>query len=768
MRIAGNYRVAGYWLASLQQLAIQRQWQPMADLFSELRRRNVFRVAAAYAVGSWILIEAGSVLMPTFGAPEWLFRVYVLVVIAGFLVALVVAWIFEITADGIRLEKDVQRAGPGARHSGRKLDFFIIALLVIALGISITFNVTGLRDRNIEPSIAVLPFDSRSTDPENTIFADGIHDDLLTRLANVEALKVISRTSVMDYRNTTKNLRQIANELGVATVLEGAVQRSGNNVRINVQLIDAETDAHLWAKTYDRELTAKNIFQIQSEISAAITTALKTALTPQEKARLATIPTENIEAYRLYVAGRRNLHERELETLLSARRQFEAAIALDPKFAAAYAGLADAVQLLYSNHSAITAVEARTAAESSLQTALALDDELADGYASRGLLYTDLLGQDSTGNRYAEGEAALKRAIELNPSHARAYMWLASLRDRQGRYEEAIELNKRSLEFDPIGRIPLANLAVLYTRMGRHGEALKQWLEALRIHPSWSTLYANISAQLESLGRLDEAVAWAVRARELSSDPRRAQNLVGIFFEFGDYDKAKNLINAVPPEHPLYGIWQAFEKMIEKDFTTALSIMESAYGEQQSVPNSIFNLMSDIALLAGELDKALEYCLRQDPLLATEDSPRIDGVNAHNAIKLAYLLQKSGDRNRADRLLEMALPVVQLSPRLGMMGSGVRDVQILALQGDEDAALVALRRAVDEGFRSSLPFDSWTLEIDPYLETIREHPAFRAIVAEIDAEVAIMRQRVERAEASGEWDELLSAASQAASGNSPP
>lgn len=467
---------------------------------------------------------------------------------------------------------------------------------------------------------------------------------------------------------------------------------------------------------------------------------------------MATVPTENMEAYRLYVAGRQNLHERELETLLSARKQFEDAIALDPKFAPAYAGLADAVQLLKSNHGAITAVEARTVAESALQTALALDDELADGYASRGLLYTDLLDQESS------GEAALQRAIELNPSHARAYQWLANLRVREGRYQEAIELNKRSLEFDPIGRIPLANLAVLYARIGRHDEALQQWLEALRIHPSWSTLYSNISAQLESLGRLDEAVAWAIKARELSSDPRRAQNLVGIYFEFGDYDKAKAVISSVPQDHPWFGVSQAYGDMIDQDFTAALSVMESAYGGQQSVPNFIFDLISDIALLAGDLDKSLEYGLRQNPLLASEDNPRIDGSNAHNAIKLAYLLQKSGDRDSADRLLTTALTVVQAKPRLGMMGSGIRDAQIFALQGDEEAALAALREAVDAGFRSSLPFDAWTLSWDPYLEAIREHPAFRALVAEIDADIAIMRQRVEQAEASGNWDRLLDVA----------
>lgn len=731
----------------------------MLRLIEKLKRRNVFRVAAAYAVGSWILIEAGSVLMPTFGASESLFRIYVLVVIAGFLVAVAAAWIFEITPEGIRLEKDIEAVPAAQRSSGRKLDFFIIALLVLALGVSLTLNVTGLRGRSIEPSIAVLPFDSRSTNPENAIFADGVHDDLLTRLANVEALKVISRTSVMDYRNTTKNLRQIAAELGVATVLEGAVQRSGDNVRINVQLIDAETDEHLWARTYDRELTARSVFEIQSEISAAIATALKAALTPSEKARLETIPTENLEAYRLYVAGRHNLHVRELDTLLTARQQFEAAIALDPGFAPAYAGLADAVQLLYTNHSAVTWQEARDVAESALKTALELDEELADAHASHGLLMSILREQAGTGDEFMEAEEAdLERAIELNPSHARAYTWLAGLRERQGRYEEAIELNQRSLELDPIGRIPYANLAVTYARMGRHDEALEQWLEALRIHPGWPVLYGNISAHLEKLGRLDEAVAWALRARELTSDPRIGTNLLRIFVEFGDYDRARSVTAAMPPGHPLYGMSRAFDAMMQRDFTSALAVMESYYGEQQGAAVWVFDLMSDIALLDGNLDKALDYCLRQDPSLATDEAPRIDALNSHNAVRLAYILKQSGEYERADQLLAATLAVVQRHPRLGIVGQGIHDVQILALQGETGAALAALRAAVDDGYRSSLAFDSWTLEMDPYLEAIRDEPAFISIIAEVDADVARMRDRVEQAEASGDWSELLAAA----------
>jgi TolB-like protein len=223
---------------------------------AELRRRNVFRVAATYAVVAWIIIEAGSVLLPTFGASELAFQIYVIVVAIGFVVALVLAWIYELTPEGVKLEKDVDRSKTITKQASRKMDVVFIVLLVIALGVSVTLNITGMRD---------------STDPENQLFADGMHDDLLTRLANIGALKVISRTSVMEYRDTTKNLRQIAQELGVGTILEGAVQRVGDSVRISAQLIDASTDEHIWANSYDRQLSAVNLFAIQSEISGPAT-----------------------------------------------------------------------------------------------------------------------------------------------------------------------------------------------------------------------------------------------------------------------------------------------------------------------------------------------------------------------------------------------------------------------------------------------------------------------------------------------------------------
>jgi len=364
----------------------------MTTFVTELRRRNVLRVAAAYALVAWILIEAGSVLLPTFGAPDWIFKNYILIVVGGFFLALIATWVFEITPEGVKLERDIDRTSDQPR-SRNTMNAAIIGLLVLALGVSITFNVTGVRGGTApavasvpHDSIAVLPFSSRSTEEENQYFADGIHDDILTRLADVESLRVISRTSVNEYRDTTKNMRQIGRELGVATIVEGAVQRSGNQVRVTVQLIDAATDEHIWASTYDEALTIQNVFEIQSEISSRIASSLRAALTPAEELRLATIPTDSIEAYAEYVKGRANLAERSFESLNEARGQFENAIELDPDYAQAHAALAQTVLVTLSNHKAITPSETFSVAASSIGKAMAVDPQLAEAYAVRGLL----------------------------------------------------------------------------------------------------------------------------------------------------------------------------------------------------------------------------------------------------------------------------------------------------------------------------------------------------------------------------------------------
>ena len=272
-------------------------------LLKELQRRNVFKVATAYGIVAWLLLEGSDTLVPALRLPEWFQSGVVFILILGFPIAMIFAWAFEMTPEGLRREKTVDPDRSVAAATGQKLNQAIIALLVVALAYfawdkfaagphdEVAQTATGTAQPR-QKSIAVIPFRNRSANEENAaFFSDGIHDELLTNLSKIKALKVISRTSVMGYRDTTKNLRQIGRELGVANILEGGVQRAGDTVRINVQLIDTATDAHLWANVYERKLTAENIFAIQKEIAEAIANALEATLSPQEQERLADIPT---------------------------------------------------------------------------------------------------------------------------------------------------------------------------------------------------------------------------------------------------------------------------------------------------------------------------------------------------------------------------------------------------------------------------------------------------------------------------------------------
>lgn len=736
----------------------------MRSFISELRRRNVLRVATAYALVAWIIIEAGSVLLPTFGADQRIFQAYVIVVIVGFVLSLVAAWVFELTPEGVKLDKDVDRSLPRSDAAKQMFNYSIIGLLIVALAVSITFNVTGVRggirvvDENrvsMRRSIAVLPFTSLSNDPDNAVFVDGIHDDLLTKLASNGSLKVISRTSVLEYRNSNKNLKQIGAELGVDTILEGTVQRFGDNVRINVQLIDAESDDHLWAQTYDRQLTMQNIFSIQSEITEAISGALQATLMPHARDSVPSIPTENIRAYRLYVSGRDNLYLRRLETLQQARREFEQAIELDPGYAEAHVGLAESILLLSINHNAIPLEKAFELAQENIDLALSMNPELADAYAVRGLLKSQQWSLTRIGTENVEAEAAFEYAISLNPNHAQAYMWFASLRDNEQRVEDAIALFHRSMQLDPLARIPHSNLPLLYAQQGQNDVAVKLWLDAIEIFPEWPTVYAYLATHLFGMGRLDEALAWNEKAVELSTDPALGIQIgFGVYAEFGEIDKARSVLESLPDDHILTPLVPGVELFLEGDFRGALEFFAGIVEGNDNIPQYVTNFMSDIAILAGDLEKARQYVYVVSPVLRSDAVTQIDRFTIRDVVKLAYIDIQNDNVARGKELLNAALPVAQLLPRFGMFGQGIRDVQIYALLGRKEDALEALRAAVDAGFRGSIPYDSWLLEEDPYLVSLRDDKRFIDIVDHLADLTGEMRTRAADAAATGNWAAL--------------
>ncbi len=736
----------------------------MPSFLSELRRRNVLRVAAAYALVAWIIIEAGSVLLPTFGASEGVFQVYVIVVMIGFFVAVVLAWVYEITPEGVKLDRDTDERHRADPASKSRMNYVIIGLLALALGVSITFNVTGIRNGEEplpspveeKPAIAVLPFISLSSEPDNVVFADGIHGDILTQLSSIGSCKVISRASVMEYRNTTKNVRQIGEELSVNSVLQGSVQRVGDNVRINVQLVDATNDVNIWAQSYDRQLTAHNIFDIQSEISSAIAVALETTLTPAEQVRIATRPTADLRAYSAYVSGRDNLSLRRLEPLRRARESFEQAIAYDPNYAAAYAGLAESVLLLENNHQDLPQDEAFEIARQNLDKALELDPDLADAYAVKGLLESKAWQQTRIGNGNIKAEAAFRRAIELNPNHASAYMWFASLRDGEERDDEAIELFQRSMELDPLGRVPYTNLPTLYAQRGKNNEAIRLWLEAMQIHPEWPTPSQFLAQHLAGLGRLDEAMAWIERSVEMSADQTPQMFNVRLFVAFGDFDRAAELVKTLPEAHPFAQYVDGVLLLLDADFRGALDFFSAKIESAGSSEANQFpaGAAAQLAILLGDFSRAREFVFIDEPILREDAELQIDKFTIPSIIRLAYISQREGDRAYAQKLLLAALPVVREQPRVGSFGQGIQEVRILALLGRKEDALGALRSLIDDGFTEAVLTDLWSLEQDPFLASLRGDQRFDAMIDEVTDSLAAMHERVLHAERTGDWESL--------------
>ena len=314
----------------------------------ELKRRSVFKVGVVYLAAAWILLQVVATVAPMLTLPAWFERAVLLLLAIGFPVALILAWAFELTSEGVQRDRGVTSPSSAGRNP---IDYVVVLVLGVALVYFVAdkfFWSQQAPEAPLERSIAVLPFTNMTMDEQNDPFTDGIHDDLLTQLSRIASLKTTSRTSVLQYKATTKTMPEIGAELGVATILEAGVQRSGDRVRINVQLIDAAADEHLWAEQYDRELTASNVFEIQSEIATAIAAQLQAALTLDDRDRLDKVPTQNIAALETYFVGKMMLEDRTTESLQAAIEYFEKVVELDPQFALGWSGLADGYMLLPS------------------------------------------------------------------------------------------------------------------------------------------------------------------------------------------------------------------------------------------------------------------------------------------------------------------------------------------------------------------------------------------------------------------------------------
>ena len=463
----------------------------MKNLVTELNRRNVMRVAVAYAIAGWVLMQIAATVLPIFEAPPWTLKVVTFLIVLGFPIALILAWAFEMTPEGIKREADVDRSDSITTQTGRKLDRAIIVVLLVGItwlaADKLLWTDGETRITVDKRSVAVIPFQNMSQDAANEPFTIGIHDDLLTQISRIGSIKTISRTSVLQYRDTTKTIPEIAAELGVATILEGGVQRAGSRVRINAQLIDAATDEHLWAETYDRELNATNIFAIQSEIALAIAKALRATLTADEQQRLDNVPTRSIAALERYFVGKQMLEGRNTESLLAAIDYFQQVIKLDPDFALAYSGLADAYMLLPEYSAAVDPREIQENSEAATVKALSLDPDLPEVLTSMG--WNRLIHDYD----WAGAEEMLRRALEIQPNHSGALHWLSHVVSWQGKHEEALAVARKAVAVDPLSRLMKMNLAYIMVDAGDFGRGIPLARTTIERNPNFVSQMRNLT-----------------------------------------------------------------------------------------------------------------------------------------------------------------------------------------------------------------------------------------------------------------------------------
>jgi len=684
------------------------------NFFAELKRRNVYKVAIAYAVVAWLLMQVASQIFPFFEIPNWAVRLVVLLLIIGFPVAMILAWAFELTPEGIKRAEDVDLNKSLTRKTGRKLDFFIIAvlLLVIAILVFQRFHpkISPTVSSALEKSIAVLPFDNLSRDPDNAYFSDGIQDEILTKLAGIGDLKVISRSSTAKYKSKPEDLKTAARELGVGTVLEGSVQRAGDKVRVNVQLVDAHVDTHLWAKSYDRDL--KDVFAVESEVAQEIADALRAKLSPSQSDALATAPTRDTEAYDLFLKG--EYEERQAESVTDtelfgrAETFYRQALTRDPNFALAYARLAYS-QLYW--HWFIGPLTSAQLAEvkSNIERALAIAPESPDAHLALALFYY-------WGYRdYDSALRELDRTVELQPNSAVARAFHAYIYRRRGEWKQSLVAAGRAAELDPRDPSIPRDIGVTYLALRRWSDAEHETTHALALDPHYALAaenlaftYINSTGDIRRARRAFEGVPAASRVGGGGggggSTPGTIDNMIG---------------------------GRAYLDVFERHFADALKAWDTV---PHNIPEGRLRQLEarvGIQVLAGQTAVAKPECEQARALLEARLAERPEDRNSLTALAWVYVcLGRNDDALRVARQAADSLPIEKDALTGASFLAALAEVE--ARTGRAEDAVKILRQLIRAPAGGSVSIAR--LKIDPVWDPIRNDPDFQKLISEPEPE----------------------------------
>ena len=659
----------------------------MSGFFEELKRRKVYRVAIAYVIASWALAQGLAQVLPVFDIPNSAIRSVIALMLIGFPVALVLAWVFDVTPQGIRTTST-----PGVPVARRRRNLIILIALGVVISVGTGFFLLPRASaRKIDKSIAVLPFQNLSDEKENAYFADGVQDDILTNLSKIGDLKVISRMSVMSYRGDgVRNAREIGKALGVATLLEGSVRRAGNRVRVSVQLINANNDEHIWAEDYDRDLT--DVFAIQTDLAQKIASALQAKLSPNEKARLDRQPTKDSDAYLLYLQAHdyANRPDRFRDTSLKAEELFEQAIKFDPNFALAFAGLSMVQSWLY--HEADPTPARREKARLNANEALRLQPELPEGHLALGFSY--YYGDRDYQRALAEFEIA-KRDL---PNEAQAYMAIGAIQRRQGKWTESTANFEKSVSLDPKNANVLFNFAFNYMAQRDFQTADKIFDRAIAADPQSFAAHGMKSAL---------AIAWK-----------------------GDVGFAENQLSSVPPGFDPDGLVtsaRAGVLTLQRKFAEALRVTQQFRGETLTNPERApcpkAFLEGRLYLHLGDKEKAHAAFEQARPVAErlVRDAPDDAARHAQYGAVLAGLDQKQEAINEGKRAVEL-LPESEDAFDGPIITASLAEIYTWVGEPDEAFRLLDHLLTVPNGL--TVP----TLKLDPTWDPLRKDPRFQALI----------------------------------------
>jgi TolB-like protein len=725
------------------------------SLVRELKRRNVFRVAIIYIVVSWLLMQIGDVMFPALLLPAWATTLLVAFLILGFPVAVIFAWAFELTPEGVVRTIDVPEEQSITSVTGQKINYLIIGALIVAVGFLLVKDFLRpdipVQQSVVvaDQSIAVLPFKNQSASEEDAaFFAGGLHDELLTLLSRLGNIKVISRTSV-ERLNPDLSIPEIGALLSVATVLEGQVQRAGNRLRINVQLIDTVEEGHIWANTYDSELTAENVFEVQGDIARTIASALRAELSADDEQVLRDVPTTNTRALERYLLAMQLTKRQTYEALRQAEAYLQESVRLDPEFAEAWVGLAHVRSEQFAT-GAIRLDEYVAGAGSAVRTALALDPQDGEAHAIYGRV------QDAAGDK-SSAEASFKEALRLSPQSVLAYESYGTFLRIHSRLREAREILMEGFELDPLSPYIMFQLGRVEMYLGNPDANIEmanriRELDPLNIQGYVIMLQANLWR-----GRFDETWRWYVKTIEVGPGDYETWAHIAIFLddlglaELADryMQKAESIGAGEPVVIKCKIQILSARGQTSEALKLATSYMTDDFDNRWGSHEVLLRTIANDAVRTGSFEDVVELYQRRHPALF-EPTPDISSANISIAADLAWLLQQAGDPARARTVIDAALLWYRSTQPEGVHGYnlGIVDVQLLALAGETDLALKTLQEAVDNGWRWEWQWNMSSRNLD----SLRSAPEFQQIVADIKNDMAAQGQTVLASPHLGEFD----------------